>query len=396
MNIESLKNSQRFFNSGYVTRLELKKALNNVLKITAHNAYYLKSNFPSPATTNNNYHSMENTEWTNGFWTGMLWLAYEYSQEKEYRQLAERNVYNFSERIKKKINVDHHDLGFLYIPSTVSAYKLTGSKVAYEASILAAKQLSTRFQPKGKFIQAWGEKGAGNNYRLIIDALLNIPLLYWAGKKTNNSHLIEIANMHYKTATHTVFRKNGSTYHTYFFDKGTGKPLYGATHQGYSDDSDWARGQAWAVYGTALHYYDVHDKNTFQIFKSVTNYFLNRLPTDHIPYWDMIFGDNDNQPRDSSSAAIVVCGINEMLKYLPETDPYKTVYRLAMHSILKSLINNYMLKTDSLEKKGIVPLLKHGVYSWHSGKGVDEGNLWGDYFFFEALIRFYKDWQIYW
>ncbi|MBW4803750.1 glycoside hydrolase family 88 protein [Loigolactobacillus coryniformis] len=394
MQIEALKDSQYFLNDGYLSRQQLTKALDHVIMIIDHNMRFLGENFPTPATVSNHYQPMKNTEWTNGFWTGMLWLAYEYTGDAKYRQLAEKNVASFTTRIQEKIAVDHHDLGFLYSPATVSAYKLTGNAIARETSILAAKQLATRFQPRGNFIQAWGAKGADDNYRLIIDALLNIPLLYWASRESGDTKLKEMADNHYQTAIHTVFRENGSTYHTYFFDKKTGQPKYGATHQGYSNDSDWARGQAWGIYGTALHYYNTHDESTFPIFKSVTNYYLNRLPIDHVPFWDMIFNEKDNQPRDSSSAAIAVCGIQEMLKYLPETDPDNMVYRMAMHSMLKSLINNYM--TTDFNSTNAVPLLQHGVYSWHSGKGVDEGNLWGDYFYFEALIRFYKDWQLYW
>lgn len=118
-----------------------------------------------------------------------------------------------------------------------------------------------------------GKRGAKDENRLIIDALLNIPLLYWATRVTRDVKYQQIGDRHYQTALKTVFRSDGSTFHTYFFDD-DGNPLRGATRQGYSDDSDWARGQAWAIYGTALHYYDTHDKTTFDVFKAVTNFFL--------------------------------------------------------------------------------------------------------------------------
>jgi unsaturated chondroitin disaccharide hydrolase len=117
------------------------------------------------------------------------------------------------------------------------------------------------------------------------------------------------------------------------------------------------------------------------------------LPPDHVPYWDLLFQAGSGQSRDSSSAAIAVCGMHEMLKYLPEADPDKSVYQVAMHAQLKSLIQKYAMPVDG---QAVEPLLRHGVYSWHSNHGVDEGNLWGDYFYMEALIRFYKDWQLYW
>lgn len=392
MTTEKLVNAQRFFNNGLVTKEKLEAAIKNALSIIDKNMDYFGDEYPTPASKDGIYPKMDNTEWTNGFWTGMLWLAYEYTNDEKYLNAAMRDVESFKTRIDQKIMVDHHDLGFLYTPSCVSAFKLTKNENAYYSSMEAAKQLTTRFQKNGGFIQAWGKKGDDSNYRLIIDALLNIPLLYWAGNEGHKQSYIEMAESHYKNALDTVIREDGSTFHTYFFDKETGKPLHGATHQGYSDDSSWARGQAWAVYGIPLHYKYIKGPTDLDRFEQVTNYFLNRLPKDNVPYWDLIFNDGDNQPRDSSAGAIAVCGMAEMLKSLPETDPNKLVYTYAMHSMMSSLIENYSQKTayDG------APLLNHGVYSWHSGKGVDEGNTWGDYFYLEALIRFYKDWQLYW
>lgn len=392
MKVEPLTNAQRFFNVGTVDIRSVTDALDNVIQHLDLNIKVLGEKFPEPSTVQERYAIMSNTEWTNGFWTGMLWLAYEYTGKDQYRALAEKNVQSFANRIDQRIAVDHHDLGFLYSPSVVSAYQLTGSQLAKEAGIKAADQLLTRFNDKGGFIQAWGQKGAKDENRLIVDALLNIPLLYWATRVTGDHQYKQVADRHYETALQTVFRPNGSTFHTYFFND-SGQPVRGATRQGYSDDSAWARGQAWAIYGTALHYYDTHDAAAFQTFKAVTHFFLNRLPPDHVPYWDLIFQSGSGQSRDTSSAAITVCGMHEMLKYLPEADPDKQVYRAAMHAQLKSLIQKYAMPVDG---QAVEPLLRHGVYSWHSNHGVDEGNLWGDYFYMEALIRFYEDWQLYW
>lgn len=170
------------------------------------------------------------------------------------------------------------------------------------------------------------------------------------------------------------------------------QPFKGVTRQGYSDDSCWARGQSWGVYGIPLTYRHLKDESCFDLFKGVTNYFLNRLPKDHVSYWDLIFNDGSAQSRDSSATAIAVCGIHEMLKHLPEVDADKDIYKHAMHAMLRSLIEHYA--NDQFTPGGTS--LLHGVYSWHSGKGVDEGNIWGDYYYLEALIRFYKDWNLYW
>ena len=390
--VEEIAKKDEFLKTKLLTRAEVKNAIDLVIKQIDANMEYFKEKFPSSATKNNQYGIIENIEWTDGFWTGLLWLAYEYTGDEKYRELADKNVASFKNRVEKDIELDHHDLGFLYSLATVSGYKLTGSEDAREASIKAANKLISRYQEKGEFIQAWGELGSKDNYRFIIDCLLNIPLLYWASDETGDAKYRNIANKHFVTSCNNVIRDDASAFHTFYMDNETGKPLRGVTRQGYSDDSAWARGQAWGVYGIPLNYRYTRNESCFNLYEGMTNYFLNRLPKDNVCYWDLIFNDGDDHSKDSSAAAIAVCGMHEMNKYLPEVDENKEVYKYAMHNILRSLMENYMNPEIEPGK----PVLLHGVYSWHSGKGVDEGNIWGDYFFLEALIRFYKDWNLYW
>ena len=390
--IEEIKKRDEFLSSNLLTKSEVKQAIENVIKQIDVNMEYFKEKFPYSATKNNKYKIIENIEWTDGFWTGLLWLAYEYTGDNKYRELAEKNVLSFKNRVDKDIEIDHHDLGFLYSLSCVSAYKLTGSEIAKEASIKAADKLVSRYQEKGGFIQAWGELGHKDHYRFIIDCLLNIPLLYWASNETKNDKYRKIAEKHFETSCNYVIRDDASAFHTFYMNPEDGAPVKGVTRQGYNDESAWARGQAWGIYGIPLNYKNTKNTHTFNLYKGMTNYFLNRLPKDNVCYWDLIFNDGDGQSRDSSASAIAVCGMHEMNKYLPEVDDSKEVYKYAMHTILRSLIENYT-NNDIGEGE---PVLLHGVYSWHSGKGVDEGNIWGDYYYLEALIRFYKDWELYW
>ncbi|WP_291258636.1 glycoside hydrolase family 88 protein [Fusobacterium sp.] len=392
INHELLLGSERYINNGLISEEKLNDAINVCLRKVDKNIAKLGELFPTPATFNNAYKPMPNTEWTNGFWTGILWLCYELTNDVKYRNLAEKNVESFLDRIEKNIEVEHHDLGFLYSISCVSAYKLTRNEKAKKAAILAADKLISRYQEKGQFIQAWGELGAKDNYRLIVDCLLNIPLLYWATEVTNDTKYREIAKKHYISTINNAIREDASAFHTFYFDPETGLPSHGKTRQGYSDDSSWARGQSWLVYGIALNHSYVENEDNIELFEAITNYFLNRLPKDFVSYWDLIFGDNSGQSKDSSATAIAVCGMNLMDKYLPETNKYKLIYKYAAHSMLGSLIDNY---TDDLTD-GIQALINEGVYSWHSGKGVNEGNIWGDYFYLEALVRFKKNWKMYW
>ena len=390
--IEEIKNPERFLNQPLLTKEEVKAAIDLAMEQLHVNMEYFKEEFPTPATFDNIYPKMDNTEWTNGFWTGELWLGYEYTNEEAMKQLAQANDRSFLDRVKRRIELDHHDLGFLYTPSCMAEYKLLHTPEAKEASILAADKLIERYQEVGGFIQAWGELGKPEHYRLIIDCLLNIQLLFWASEQTGDPKYAQMATQHFYTSANNVIRDDASAFHTFYFDPKTGEPVKGVTRQGYSDDSAWARGQAWGIYGIPLTYRFVKDEDCFGLFKGITNYFLNRLPKDHVSYWDLIFGDGSGHSRDSSATATAVCGIHEMLKHLPEVDSDKLTYKYAMHAMLRSLIDNYANR----EIKPGRPLLLHGVYSWHSGKGVDEGNIWGDYYYLEALIRFYKDWELYW
>lgn len=392
IHVEPINRKAEYEAAGFLTREEVTAAMDRMADQVRCNMEYFGTRFPSSATRNQTYGVIDNIEWTDGFWTGLLWLCYEYTGDDAFKNLALKNVDSFLNRVEKRIELDHHDLGFLYSLSCVAGYKLTGSAEGRKAGLLAADKLMERFQEKGGFIQAWGELGARDNYRLIIDCLLNIPLLHWAFLETGNPVYRNAAVRHYEAACNNVIRDDASAYHTFYFDPETGEPLKGVTRQGYSDDSAWARGQAWGIYGIPLNYRYVKDDSAFNLFKGMTNYFLNRLPEDEVCYWDLIFTDGSNQSRDSSAAAIGVCGIHEMLKYLPEVESDKNTYRHAMHCILRSLMERY----TAPEIKPGNPVLLHGVYSWHSGKGVDEGNIWGDYYYMEALMRFYKDWNLYW
>lgn len=339
---------------------------------------------------------MDNRDWTTGFWTGEIWLAYEHTGDPRLKEAGEVQVRSFLERIEKKISVDHHDMGFLYSPSCVAAYKLTGSEEGRRAAVMAADQLITRYHPTGEFIQAWGPMNQPENYRLIIDCLLNLPLLYWASEETGDDKYRSIAEKHIHTAVANVIREDYSTWHTFFFDMETGAPDHGATCQGYRDGSAWARGQAWGIYGLALAYKYTGRKEYIELFRNVTEYFLAHLPKDLVPYWDLEFTDGDDQPRDSSSASIAVCGMLEMSKYLGEQEA--EYYRDIAAAILKSVYDNYAVK-DFESSNGLV---LHSTYSNHSPYntcnhcGVDECNAWGDYFYMEALTRMSRNWVLYW
>lgn len=327
------------------------------------------------------------TNWTEGFWTGMILLAYEFTKDDAYLPAIAAQLAYFADRAKNRIALEHHDLGFLYSLSCVAKYKLDGDTAAREAALLAADILCDRFRKKGGFLQAWGRDGHSEDYRLIVDCLMNIPLLFWAYAETGIEKYNAIARSHLDVSLKTVIRTDGTTYHTYYFDMQTGAPLYGRTAQGYADDSCWARGQAWGIYGTALAYRYTKDRRLPAVNRRLTEVFIEKQPADGIPYWDMIFSDGSGEERDTSAAAIAACGILEMQRLVPNA-----AHMAAADKMMQSLCTKYNLS----EKPGTNALLSDAMYSKPSGHKA-EANIWGDYFYMEALTRIATpDWNPYW
>lgn len=379
-----------------ISQIELRQAIVSAVEILRHNLPEFTHYFQSSNSQNNMYLPSENVEWTTGFCTGEYWIAWELTADESFRDAALVQVDSFLDRIERHIDVDHHDMGFLYTPSCVAAYKLTGSETGKKAALAAADHLMSRFQEKGQFFQAWGSLNAPENYRLIIDCLMNLPLLYWASETTGDQIYREKALAHTKTSLQNLVRSDNSTYHTYFFDPETGNPLRGVTHQGYRDGSAWARGQAWGIYGLAISYAYTKDESCIDLFHKVCERFLANCSKDMVPYWDLDFTEQDGEPKDSSAAAIAVCGMLEMIKYLPKAEA--EYYMDAACRITGSLARNYAVTSSDISNG----LLLHGVYAKSSpynpvqDRGVDECNTWGDYFWMETLIRLTTDWRSYW
>lgn len=383
-----------------INEMERQRALENAITIIRRNLPEYTYKCQDTSSINGIYKPIDNIEWTTGFWPGELWLAYLESDDETFAHVAGIFVESFLERIKKHIATDHHDMGFLYTPSCVSAWMIKKDAHAREAALLAADNLVSRFQEKGSFIQAWGKMGADDNYRYIIDCLLNLPLLYWAEKETGKKIYRDIALRHTATCIANSFRSDYSSYHTFFMDKETGKPLRGETCQGYKADSSWARGQAWGVYGLALAYRHTGEKSYLDLFEKVSAYFMEKLPEDMIPYWDLIFTEGD-EPRDSSSGAIVACGFLDAADSYEKLQEYEKArkYRKDAKVFLKAIYDKCMVTPD---EKGVNGLVKHGTYSKKSPyntcneAGVDECVSWGDYYWMEALVRLGGTWKSWW
>ncbi len=375
-------------------------ALENAAAIIRRNLPEYTYKSQGASSVNGIYPAIENKEWTTGFWPGELWLACLVTGGEVFAHAAGIQVESFLKRIKTRSFVDHHDMGFLYSPSCVAAWQIKRDAHAREAALLAADNLISRFQEKGQFLQAWGEMGAADNYRYIIDCLLNLPLLYWASDETGDGKYRDIALRHTKTCVANSFRPDWSCYHTFFMDKDTGLPLRGETCQGYRADSSWARGQAWSIYGMALAARHTGEMQYLEIFENSLSYFLSRLPGDLIPYWDLIFTSGD-EPRDSSSGSIAACGLLEAASIYEKLGNYEKAqaHRRTAKRLLGAIYETCMVRSDDESCNGLV---KHGTYSKKSPyntctpEGVDECVSWGDYYWMEALVRIGGGWRSWW
>jgi unsaturated chondroitin disaccharide hydrolase len=392
INDEGLRRAVKYRVRPAIDRAYCQWAVDYVLdKIDKNLGKFTTGQFPAPASQNLIYPVIANVEWTSAFWTGMLWLAYELTGADRYRNAAAGQLADYRRRLAERAYTATHDLGFLYILSAVAEYKLTGNQTARRTALDAADLLSARYLQKAGIIQAWGNRDDPEQQgRMIIDCCLNLPLLYWATAVTGKQEYARMAANHARRAARYLVREDASTYHTFYLEAATGAPRFGKTAQGYADDSCWARGQAWGIYGFTLSYLYTGAWDFIELAKKLANYYLNRLPEDDICYWDLCF-TTGTEERDSSAAAITACGLLELAKQLPLTDPYRSLYENAACRMVVSLNEHYT--TRGAVSNGI---LLHAVYSKPGRNGVDECNIWGDYFYLEALTRLVRNWKLYW
>jgi len=366
------------------------KAINEALQKIEMNIDRFDGQFPH-TSLKDVYQLNPNTNWTNGFWVGMLWQAYESSKKKAYKDAAETYTKQMIKRLEADQGMDTHDIGFLYTPSTLAQWRLFKDEALKEKSIQAADRLMQRYRKEIGIIQAWGPLGdESQGGRIIIDCLMNMPLLFWAAEVTGDDRYSEAAISFVDKARKYLIRGDDSSYHTFYFDQETGEPVRGATQQGYSDGSTWTRGQAWSIYGFALAYRYTGNKKYLDTSLRTAKYFIAHLPEHFVAYWDFDAPvDKDIKP-DSSASAIAACGFHELLDWLEEGSEDFNEIQSALDKTMKALITDYTTEENA---EG---LIDHGSYSVRENKSPDDYTIWGDYFYFEALMRLEHDRRGYW
>lgn len=320
--------------------------------------------------------------WVDGFWVGLLWLAYGCTDDPRYEEAARQ----WAEKLSwLKDSTGTHDLGFIFYLSHVLGARLTGDENLYENALQASESLIKRYNHKGEYLQAWGTPDGTrkDRGRINIDVMMNLELLYWASTYSGNPKYADIATQHARTSRMGLVRYDGSVAQVGDFDPDTGLFIHQETHQGFSYDSCWSRGLAWAMYGFSTCHRYTANPAFLSTAQATVNYIEKNLPDDGAAFWDFNSPDIPNTYRDSSASAVFACGLIDIATQLDDKSLSEQYIEFAKR-IIDSLWQNY-----SSRNTDIPAILLQASRSVPHGY-MDQALIYGDYYFFEALVRLYK------
>lgn len=318
-------------------------------------------------------------EWCAGFWPGILWYDYEYTNDPAIRQEAEKFTASL-EYLTYEPAYDH-DLGFLMFCSYGNGYRLTRNESYRQAILRSAEALSALFNPKVGTMLSWPRNVAMfGGHNTIMDNMINLEMLFWAAKNGGDKKLYDMAVSHADTTMKYHFRPDYTSYHVTVYDTLTGEFVKGVTHQGYDDNSMWARGQAWAIYGYTVVYRETKEPRFLDFVQKVADVYLEHLPDDYVPYWDFNDPAIPYAPRDASAACVVASALLELSGYVSPEKGQE--YKKAAVCMLESLSSD---KYRSGKSKPAFLLHSTGNYPSHSE--IDAAIIYADYYYIEALMR---------
>ncbi|WP_245999665.1 glycoside hydrolase family 88 protein [Paraflavitalea soli] len=338
-----------------------------------------KADLVSPRTIENGKLKLvASRDWTSGFFPGVLWFLYQYTGKQEWLKEAKAYTANIE---REKTNGGTHDMGFKVYCSFGSGYRITKDAAYREVIIQSAKTLSTRFNPTIGCIRSWDHHKEVWGFPVIIDNMMNLELLFEATKLTGDSSFYKIAVAHANTTMKNHFRPDYSSYHVVDYDTATGAVVKKNTHQGYSHESAWSRGQAWALYGYTMCYRYTKNPVYLQQAEHIAAFILNhpRLPKDLVPYYDFDAPEIPNAPRDASAAAVIASGLYELSGYSKNAK----LYNKTADKIVTNLTASY--RSPIGENFGFI--LLHSTGSKPSNSEVDVPLNYADYYYLEALLR---------
>jgi len=319
--------------------------------------------------------------WCSGFYPGTLLYLYEQSNQEVLQDEALRMLEILQ---KEQFNTSTHDLGFMMYCSFGNANRITPGKAYKEILMNSARSLATRFNPKTGCIKSWDSK-APNDFIVIIDNMMNLELLFWATKVSGDSSFYKIAVTHANTTMKNHFRPDYSSYHVINYNAATGAVQEKKTAQGFADESAWARGQAWGLYGFTVMYRETKDKKYLEQANHIAHFILSNpnLPADKIPYWDFNAPDIPNALRDASAAAVMASALIELSGYAGAEESKEYIH--TAETILKSLSSS-QYKAAPGTNGGFI--IEHCVGHLPAKSEVDVPLTYADYYFVEAMKRY--------
>jgi len=323
-------------------------------------------------------------DWCSGFWPGILWNLYETTHDKKWKVEANR----FTQELTPIVNHSgfDHDLGFTIFNSFGNGYRLTKDPAYKQVILKAADSLATLFNPKAGTILSWPGmvKKMGWPHNTIIDNMINLELLFWASKNGGSRYLYDIAVKHAETTMHNHFRPDYSAYHVVVYDTVSGKKIKGVTHQGYADNSMWARGQSWAIYGFTMCYRETRKSEFLDFAQKIADVYLKRLPADKIPFWDFDDPAIRNAPKDASAAAVSASALLELSGFVK--DKAKAMYYKNMAVAMLKELSFAKYQSRNIDSA----FLLHSTGHKPAGTEIDASIIYADYYYLEALIRLKK------
>lgn len=357
-------------------------AWNDIIEKIKVTSAVIGDQFPSMTAKGKYIYTEDSWRWVTGFWPGLLWLLYEDTRYKPFEDIALSCENKMYESLVEYIDL-HHDVGFMWLLTSIKRYKMTGDLEARKRGLIAASHLSSRFNFAGNFLVAWNTNNVNDadvRGLSIIDSMMNLPLLYWASDEINDPRFSHIANAHATTVLKHFIREDGSVNHMVEFNPFSGEMIQVKSGQGYSTSSAWSRGTSWALHGMALAYKHTNKTKYLDATIKVAEFFINELPEDNVPYWDFRAPIDENIPRDTSAGACAACGLIELSNYVGKKD--KDRYRNVAVKIVKSMYENYGNWNNDNEG-----LLRGGTFNYPIGQGIDVSLIYGDYYFVEAISR---------
>ncbi|WP_228853331.1 glycoside hydrolase family 88 protein [Aegicerativicinus sediminis] len=319
--------------------------------------------------------------WCSGFYPGSLLYLYKFSRNDDLLNTAKTKMTHLE---KEQFNTSTHDLGFMMFCSFGQLMEIEPSEKWESILMNSAKSLATRFNPQIGCIKSW-DSNIDTDFKVIIDNMMNLELLYWASEFSGDPSFKNIADTHAETTIKNHFREDNSSFHLVNYNSETGEIKEKKTVQGAFDESAWSRGQAWGLYGFTRSYQKTGNKKYLNQAKKIANFLLNHsnFPTDGIPYWDFNAPNIPDAYRDSSAAAIMASSLLDLSSVVDGADAVN--YKNVAIKILTSLSSpEYLAKP--IENGGF--LLKHAVGNLPSESEVNVPLSYADYYFLEALMKY--------